>query len=143
LIRALLDTNIVVDVATNRAPWATDSIQVLQANANKQVKACITSTAVTDLFYICRKLAGQKTAYDTVRLCLENLEVLNVTSSDLSQALQLPGLDFEDNVQIACSLSNQIEIIVTRDKDGFKDAAVEALTPTELIVRINSSQKTP
>ncbi len=142
-MRALLDTNIIIDVATKRAPWEAESIQVLDANANKRVVACLSASTVTDIFYICRKLAGLQNAFDTVGFCLKNLQLCSVTKIELERALEFQGRDFEDNLQIACAEANQIELIVTRDKDGFKNSPIEVLTPGELLARLNVPPKTP
>jgi hypothetical protein len=50
----------------------------------------------------------------------------------------LPGDDFEDNLQIACSLINGFDFIVTRNDEDFKYSTVPAVTADQLL-HIHSS----
>lgn len=47
-----------------------------------------------------------------------------------------PGLgwkDFEDAVQAVCAETAAVDCLATRDKKGFRAAAVRVLTPGELV----------
>jgi hypothetical protein len=48
----------------------------------------------------------------------------------------LPGNDFEDNLQIACATLASLDLILTRDKNGFKDATIPVLSPDELVIQL-------
>lgn len=136
-MRVLLDTNVLLDVLLKRDPWVTESSAVWQAHDEGQVVGHVMACAITDIFYIARRLAGLETAHTAVRICLEAFEICAVDHQALEQAQALPGTDFEDNLQIACASLAGLDAIVTRDKKGFKAAAMPVLTPTELLTRIS------
>jgi hypothetical protein len=48
----------------------------------------------------------------------------------------LLGNDFEDNLQIACASLANLDLILTRDKNGFKDATIPVLSPDELVIQL-------
>jgi predicted nucleic acid-binding protein len=133
----LFDINIVLDVLLKRKPWVTEAIAVWRANDEGQIIGYILASAMTDIFYIARRLAGLEIARTTVRTCLEAFEICTVDRQALEQAEALPGNDFEDNLQIACANIAGIDAIVTRDKDGFKTATIPVWTPAELLTQLH------
>ena len=79
-----------------------------------------------------------ETARAAVCICLEAFEVCAVDLQALEHAEALPGSDFEDNLQIACASLAGLDAILTRDKDGFRAAAMPVLTPAELLAQLGS-----
>ena len=132
----LFDINVVLDVLLNRKPWVTEAAAIWRANDEGQIVGYILASAMTDIFYIARRLAGLEIACTTVRTCLEAFEICTVDRQALEQAETLPGNDFEDNLQIACASIAGIDAIVTRDKDGFKAATIPVYTPAELLTQL-------
>jgi predicted nucleic acid-binding protein len=134
----LLDTNILLDVLLKRDPWVTESSAVWQAHDEGQIVGHVMACALTDIFYVARRLAGLDTAHAAVRICLEAFEICNVDHQALEQAQALPGSDFEDNLQIACATIAGLDAIVTRDEKGFQAAGMSALTPVELLTQLSA-----
>ena len=133
----LFDINVVLDVLLKRKPWVTEAVAVWRANDEGQIVGYISASAMTDIFYIARRLAGLEIARTTIRTCLEAFEICTVDRQTLEQAETLPGNDFEDNLQIACASIVGIDAIVTRDKDGFKAATIPVWTPAELLSQLH------
>jgi predicted nucleic acid-binding protein len=135
-MRILVDTNVILDVLLNRDPWVAQSSAVWQANDEGQIVGHIAACAVTDIFYITRRLTTLETAREAVSICLEAFEVCAVDKQTLEQAEALPGSDCEDNLQIACASLAGLDAIVTRDKGGFQTAAMPVLAPAELLQQL-------
>ena len=133
----LFAINVVLDVLLDRKPWVTEATAVWQANDEGRIVGYILASAMTDIFYIARRLAGLEIAHTTVHTCLEAFEICTVDRQTLEQAETLPGNDFEDNLQIACASIAGIDAIVTRDKDGFKAATIPVWTPAELLAQLH------
>ena len=134
-MRILLDTNVLLDVLLKRDPWVTQSSAVWKAHDEGQVAAHVMACAITDIFYVARRLTGLQTAQAAASLCLQTFEICVVDQQALEQAQALAGSDFEDNLQIACASLANLDAIVSRDKKGFKASAVPVLTPAELLTR--------
>jgi predicted nucleic acid-binding protein len=132
----LLDTNIVLDVLLNRPPFVTSSIAVWQAQDDGAIIGHIAATTLTNIFFIVRKVAGLNDARAAVRICLDAFTICAVDRQTLEMAEQLPGNDFEDNVQIACAIIAGAVAIITRDKTGFTAAPMAVYTPDELLAFI-------
>ena len=76
--------------------------------------------AVPTIFYVTRKQADLATAKTAVQHCLATLRVAPVDHAALVSALAMPGSEFEDNLQIACTVQAGVNWIVQpRDPRGF------------------------
>lgn len=135
-MRFLLDTNVVLDLLLQRGEWLADADRIWQANAEGQLVACITASALTDIYYVSRRLAGQLRARDAVRACLDALTILSVDQEALAAAFARGGSDFEDDLQIACAERYSVDAIVTRDLDGFAGSSSLLLSPARLIAQL-------
>jgi predicted nucleic acid-binding protein len=131
-IRVLLDTNVALDLFLNREPWLTQARPLWNARESGQLIACLSASAVTDIFYISRKQVGVERAKQVVEVCLQGFEIVPVDLAVLQTALTLQGNDFKDNVQIACAIARGIDLIVTRDVQGFQHSSVSAIEPSAI-----------
>lgn len=134
-MQVLLDTNVVLDVLLQRKPWYKTAAIIWQAVDERHVVGYVTACALSDIFYIAKKIKGSALARTAVSLCLETFEVCPVVRETLIAALTLPGQDFEDNVQIACASLANLNAIITRDTAGFQAAPLPALTPTTFVAQ--------
>lgn len=132
-MQVLMDTNVVLDVLLQREPWYKTAAIIWQAADEKHIVGYVTACALTDVFYIAKKIKGSATARTAVSLCLEAFEICPVVRETLTAALTLPGRDFEDNVQIACASLAGLDAIITRDAAGFQAAPLPAFTPTTFV----------
>lgn len=127
-IRALLDTNIILDWLLDRHPrhpWIDEAQALWAARDTGRIVAYAPASVMTDIFYITRRQTDIATAFEAVDKCFSALGILSVEGATLQAARALPGHDFEDNVQIACALAAQLDVIITRDPAGFQHAKVQ------------------
>ena len=137
MIHALLDTNVILDALLERSPWETDAGAIMQADLDGQFVAYVTATSLTDIFYVTRRQAGRERAWELVQATLNQLSIISVGGDELEAAVMLQGNDFEDNLQIACAMSLQLDFIVTRDSSGFTGSPMPVLTPQQLLSRLS------
>ena len=135
--RVLFDTNVALDVLLKRSPWDVGAAACWQACDDGKIMGCLTASTLTDIFYLARKQKGLDAARDAVRICLDAFAICIVDRSALELALDLPGGDFEDNLQISCATFANLDVILTRDKSGFKDATILILVPDELVTQLS------
>jgi predicted nucleic acid-binding protein len=129
-IRVLLDTNVALDLFLEREPWLTQAHPLCNTREAGHLIACLCASALTAIFYISRKQVGMQRAKQVVEVCLQGFEIIPVDLAVLQTALALQGNDFEENVQIACALLRGIDLIVTRDVQGFQHSSVPTVEPT-------------
>jgi predicted nucleic acid-binding protein len=138
MIHALLDTNVILDALLDRLPWSTDAATLWQAKLDRQFVAYVTATSITDIFYIIRRYAGHEKAWQSVYSSLDQLSVVPVGVDELRLATTLEGDDFEDNLQIACAISAQLDLVVTRNLAGFSGNNILVLTPQQMLLRLSA-----
>ena len=56
-----------------------------------------------------------------------------VTKDVLKEASRNNGLDYEDSVIYTAADYSEVDIIVTRDKKGFKESKISVLSPNEFL----------
>jgi len=134
--KALVDSDVVLDVATGRTPFVGKSRDVLASIENGQVIGCISSNSVTNIYYILRKLGSGKKAKAFLAELLKYLFVLPVTHAMIIEALSLEFADFEDAVQHQCACSNQCDCIITRNSRDCRNSKIEVYAPEEFLVLI-------
>lgn len=135
-LRVLIDTNVVLDQFLRREPWASEAQGLVNAYSQGKVIGYMPASALTDVFYISRRIVGVEKAFYVVDLCRDAFELIAVDRAVIDLARTLPDADFEDNVQIACAQIAQLDAIVTRDPKGFEHATIPELTPQKVIQRI-------
>jgi predicted nucleic acid-binding protein len=136
-MKALLDTNVILDIIFRRLPWKEKAVKIWQAHEKGLIQAHMSASAMTDVFYVTRREAGLEAAQRAVGKLLSSLTIITVDRAILAYANQLPGKDFEDNVQIACAIKAEVGAIITRDKADFRLAAVPVFTPAEFVAELN------
>lgn len=135
----LLDTNVLLDVLADRAPWAEHSAQVLGHVERGAITGYVAAHGVTTLYYLLATHRDRNTARQKTRLLLRLLEVAAVDEDRLLQALDLPMSDYEDAVQVACAEKVGADVIVTRDPDDFEGTDPAVRSPTELLARLGDA----
>ena len=137
--RALIDTNVILDVLLARQPWLADAAALRQAHEERRTDGSIAATTLTNIFHVVRRNAGLERAHQSVRVCPATFEILAVDRRTLAHAATMRGNDFEDNVLIACATRAAVDMIVTRDAAGFRGAPIAVLRPAEALAGLGTS----
>ena len=119
-----------------REPWVADSSALWRAHDEGRLRGYVMASAITDIFYVARKLVGVEVARKAVGTCPATFEICGVDRAELERAQALRASDFEDNLQMACAELTHLDAIITRDGSGFGGSSVPALTPTEALSRL-------
>jgi predicted nucleic acid-binding protein len=133
--QVLLDTNFFVDNLLRRQPFLKEAQRIWQACEQGLVIGCITTTSLTDIFYLAAQRTDKLAAFRGIRLCVRTLRLIGVGSREVELALNLAGDDFEDNLQLACAINAKLDAVVTRDR-GFPKVGFPILTFAALLKQI-------
>ena len=86
-MRLMIDTNIFLDVLTQREPFYANSKAVLELCESKKIQGFLSASSVTDLFYLVhRQLHSAELAYQALGSILDIVKVLTVTNDDVLNA---------------------------------------------------------
>jgi len=129
----LLDTNVVLDILLNRQPWYTNAALIFGLSQQNLIKSYISTSSITDIFYITQKEQGKNAAKEAIKRILQIFNPATVTDRDIYQALELEWEDFEDSVQFIVGKGLSVDYIVTRNIKDFAFSSIEAVTPEQFI----------
>ena len=136
-----LDTNIIIDIFAARAPYDIAAIELYRLAKDNKIKIYISAESFTTIYYILRinKIAHNKCLIIFQDL-LKTTTVMTTNELIISKAVQIGFDDFEDGVQFISAKSNsKINLIVTRDKKGFKKSDIAIADANQAIQYILAS----
>lgn len=135
-MRVLLDVNVILDVLLERPAFVDDAKRLWQASDEGRFDGCVATFTIPTIFYVCRKHAGADAAARAVDMCLEAFETAALYRECILAARRMPGRDFEDNLQVACAVTDFMQGIVTRDPQGFAASPIRTYTPDEFLATL-------
>ncbi|RKU23102.1 hypothetical protein C6503_03185 [Candidatus Poribacteria bacterium] len=68
---------------------------------------------------------------------MNQVPIISVGPCELKLATTLAGNDFEDNLQVACAINGQLDLVVTRNLAGFSGNNIPILTPQQMLLRLS------
>lgn len=133
-MKALIDTNIVIDALTSREPWNEYAEKIFLMAANHIIDVCITANSATDIYYLVRKhLHSAQTARHIMGKLYSLVDILEVNEEDLVEALASPIVDYEDAVIEQVARESHIQCIVTRNQRDFEAGLTQIISPEDFI----------
>ena len=133
-MRIMVDTNVLLDILQKREPFFADSYQALRKAIEAEAECLLSASAVTDIFYVLRKvLQSPQQARERVEQLATLVTFADVTGMDIHTALSREMQDFEDAVVDAVAERNEADCILTRNTKDFAGSTVPAVTPADFL----------
>lgn len=95
----LLDTNVLLDVLTERVPFYGASEKVWSLCESGAVRGLVSAISFNNTFYVARKWGGMAKAYTVLRTIRDLFEIAALDEQLLNQAMSAGLSDFEDAIQ--------------------------------------------
>ena len=135
-MKALIDTNVIVDVIERRKPFFADSYAVIRLATEGKLDAVTPAGSIADAYYIIRK-SGKSAieAKDAIATLLQLVSACDTAATDVTAALTIGVSDFEDAILAATAKRERAEFIITRNERDFSRSPVPALSPTDFLVQ--------
>ena len=130
-MKALFDTNIVLDVALDRPLLAAASRAALTWGFEHPGRACLAWHSVAALAFFLGKHSRRDAVRPLVGELVARLDIAGGSDRELLRANELPVPDFEDAMIVALAESAGATHIVTRNIADFRRSPVKAVTPEE------------
>lgn len=137
MMRVLLDTNILLDLVLDRAPFVEEATAIWEACRVEQFDGYVSAISPLNVFYVIRRARDGAIARQAVEDILTAFDVCSIDTESLEAALALPLKDFEDAVQLASALIYQLDAIVTRDANDFAGAALPVYLPADFLKELS------
>lgn len=132
-MRVLLDNDVVLDFLLIRQPFYAEADEIFVRLQNREFEAYISAITPINAFYTTRKEKGKDVAFKAVENLVNLVEVCRTDKSVLLNAFTLGFTDFEDAVQCASAMAENLDAIVTRNAKDFKNSTVKVYSPDEFL----------
>lgn len=129
----MVDLNVLLDVAQNRAPFYQDSEEVLARAREGECEAFLPDHALTTFFYVMAKFADVPTAQTAADGLLADFGIVGPDKAILTRARSLAMTDFEDGVVAASAEASGCDLVVTRNVAELAGSPVPAITPADFL----------
>ena len=137
-MRVALDVNVILDVFFARQPFAEPASRTFDLIERKRITGFVCATSVTTVFYIGARIEGASKALEYVRRLLAIVEVMPVARTILVRALESGNKDFEDAVIAAAAHDSKVDVLLTRDPKGFRDAGLKVRSPAGFLTEFEA-----
>jgi len=141
MMRALLDSDVILDLVLSREPHFPDALEVFRAIAKERFAPFVTATALLNVNYFAEKEKGRDFALIEIEKLLSLLTVCSTGASALKKALASPINDYEDAVQHESAIVHNLDAIVTRNLKDFKNSAIPVYSPAEFLEVLITARK--
>lgn len=135
-MKALLDTDVLLDVALRREEFFQTSAAVLGWGEAHPGQLAVSWHSLATLFYLVRP-----DPREFIKELLEFVEVPEVGRKEMLAALGFPMSDLEDAMQVATALAGGTECIVTRNLRDYRRSPVPALAPEQAFKRLQTGSR--
>jgi predicted nucleic acid-binding protein len=135
-MKALVDTNVLLDVALQRQPFLTDSDTVVKWAQSHPGQGFVAWHSISNIYYIVQKELGDAEARQFIGTLLDIFEVAVTSTASAKHALRLPMRDFEDALQVAAAIAAAADVIVTRDVTDYSGSTVPAQPPAGFLAAL-------
>jgi predicted nucleic acid-binding protein len=132
-----VDTNILIDLLADRRPFSKFAIEIFDLADKKKINLFTSSHSIATTHYVLKKYIKEQELRDVLYSLLDYLDVVSIDVSIIKKSLLSRHPDLEDAIQIfaAHSIKN-LDFIVTRNVNDFKEAELPVLPPDELLLHL-------
>lgn len=138
--RVLIDSDVLLDLLFDRAPYAEHTEKLLMLCEAGKVKGFITPVICSNMYYLLRRSADHAKVVTKLRQLLTIVDVLSMDRQDVRQALDSEFKDFEDALQYQAALRNgTIDTIITRNVKDYRHSALSVQTCEDFVRTVTAS----
>lgn len=128
-----LDTDILIDVALDRHPFAASAGDLLDALEKRPGSAYIAWHSLSNFYYMVKPAKGGSSTKDFIRELLRFVQIAPTNTKDVLYALRLPLSDFEDALQCAAAIASGADFIASRNLKDYRHSPVPVRSPDAVL----------
>lgn len=138
MIRILVDADLILEALMNRNGFVGDVSELLD-RVNPLIQMHVTDIGWQKISAYASRLRNTKIAEIVIDWLEEKIQICSVEQTIIQQARSSPLKDFESAVELVCVSYQELDAIVTHNKDAFADAPNKSWvwSVAELRVRAN------
>jgi predicted nucleic acid-binding protein len=135
--KGFVDTNIVIDLLSRRAPFFDEAAVLFSLADKKQIELTVSSLTIANTGYTLLRQMDSTKAKSILRKLRLIVNVLPLDDKIVGLALNDETFeDFEDGLQYFTAIENGQELIITRNLKDFKNSKLPVMTAKQFIETI-------
>lgn len=132
-MRVLFDTNVLLDIALARKPFAKSAFAAYCAVRDAGELPLLAPHSLATFYYIIAHANGKEMARDAVNDLIATSEVAAFNHETALKSQQLGFVDFEDAMIVATAMACGADLILTRNGKDFIQSPVAYASPEEFL----------
>ncbi len=137
----LLDADVLIDVALERAPFVESAAALLDALELRPGAAFLAWHTVSNFYYLVAPARGRTTARDFLLDLTRFVRVAPTITESVRYAASLALADFEDALQVAAAAACKADLIATRNIRDYAGSPIRAATPAVVLQHLRSGER--
>ncbi|HBA85925.1 MAG TPA: PIN domain nuclease [Verrucomicrobia bacterium] len=134
-MKALVDTNVVLDVLMDRRPHSTDSAGIFRLVEKGQMQGLLCATTITTIDYLLLQSLSRAEARKHLSQLIRLFDIAAVNRAVIEGAMRSRIDDFEDAVLEQAAVLAGADAIVTRNAKDFVQGSLKVLDPKQCLVQ--------
>ncbi len=136
-MKAIVDTNVILDALTGREPWNKEAEEIFLSAAQCKGDYYITANVVTDIYYLLKKhLKNRDMVVGTMGKLFQLFMIYDTSAEDCINALHSGVADYEDAVLAEVAKRNKVDYIITRNLKDYAKSSIESILPKDFLEKI-------
>jgi len=133
--KVFVDTDICIDLLSKREPFNKAAELLFSLADTGKIKLCVSSLSFSNIDYVLLSQYSSTHSRQIIAKFKTLVQVLAVDSKTIDFGIASDFNDFEDAIQYACALENNLTIIITRNLKDYKKASIIVLTPESYLTK--------
>jgi predicted nucleic acid-binding protein len=135
----LVDTNVLIDLALDRTPYAEAAARLLDALEKQPGTAFVAWHSLSNFYYLVAPSRGKHQTKDFLLDLARFVQVAPTTTESLVYAGALDLRDFEDAMQVAAAAACRADVIATRNLRDYTRSPIRAAEPKAVLAELLSA----
>lgn len=132
--KLFIDTNVVIDLLSQREPYFLEAATLFSLAEKKQIIITVSSLTIDNTSYTLLQQMDSRKAKMILRKLRLIVGILPLNDKVIDLALNDDTMpDFEDALQYFTALNNEQDIIITRNLKDFKGSKLPVMTANQFL----------
>jgi predicted nucleic acid-binding protein len=135
--KVFVDTDICIDLLSGRQPFNATAEKLFSFADLEKLELYVSALTFSNIDYVLRSQYSSSHSRQIIARFKTLVNVLSVESKTIDLAIASDFNDFEDAIQHACALENNIPVILTRNEKDFKKSVILVVSPETFLTSLS------
>lgn len=126
--KVFLDTNIILDVMTQRKPFNVPANTIMKMGIEGKILLCATPLTFANCTYILRSSYKLANSINIIKAYKQYIYALTMDDGQCCNALNSDMPDFEDMLQYQAAIATECDYIITRNEKHFPQEGITVVS---------------